>query len=529
MSEFIAPGPQDTGADLAVRSVTVSASGPYGAFLPGTAQTVATPAGVSTSKDFDYGGQVWNVKAFGAIGDGSSHALSTRYATLAAAQVVYAFATALTQEIDYCAIQAACNAAIPGGTALLPPGEYIISNIILISPAASSSGNARACSILGWITAGRIGDAASDTSPVQLTAGTTFPIGEYILDYVPLNSANALEGSVVMGLGFKCNSRGAGFRAVNSRRFYVAHLGVDHSAIPAPANNLAGPTAAIALPAVGTPAAYSLVENCSVAYAGQDSFQMNSTQGMLVANFSLNAVRYGFTLSQVIECIGSHIEGGANFFNCLSGAQGCINIIGADVYSSAAPTKETIIVVGVASQASQGVTFTGCQFIGTNTGSDTEAHLSMVHCYGTTCNALFVNCFFGAGTQTTDFIYLDAGTTGKILFQTCQFTGVPLTQKINLNGTVGVLAIRNCPGINPIGAVTTPGFLATTVAVTNGTAVDVTAYVTAGVNPVTVQVDAVAALMVIPAAGVGTVRIPAGSTFTPTFGGGVPTWKWYGE
>lgn len=44
---------------------------------------------------------------FGAIGDGDPHPLSERYASLAAAQAVYPFATALTQQIDYCAIVAA--------------------------------------------------------------------------------------------------------------------------------------------------------------------------------------------------------------------------------------------------------------------------------------------------------------------------------------------------------------------------------------------------------------------------------------
>lgn len=43
---------------------------------------------------------------FGGIGDGASHQLNTVYGTLAAAQAVYPFATALTQEIDWCAIVA---------------------------------------------------------------------------------------------------------------------------------------------------------------------------------------------------------------------------------------------------------------------------------------------------------------------------------------------------------------------------------------------------------------------------------------
>lgn len=50
-----------------------------------------------------------NARQFGAIADGGSHALSTRYGTLAAAQVDYPFATSLTQQIDYCAVKLASN------------------------------------------------------------------------------------------------------------------------------------------------------------------------------------------------------------------------------------------------------------------------------------------------------------------------------------------------------------------------------------------------------------------------------------
>jgi hypothetical protein len=89
--------------------------------------------------------------------------------------------------------------------------------------------------------------------------------------------------------------------------------------------------------------------------------------------------------------------------------------------------------------------------------------------------------------------------------------------------------VRNVKGYNPKAGVTTPGFPATTVAVANGTAVDVMAYIVNGVNALTVQVDTDAALMIIPASQTGSVWIPAGSTFTPTYGGGAPTWKWKGN
>jgi hypothetical protein len=48
----------------------------------------------------------------GAICDGNSHPLSTRYRTLAAAQAVYPFITSLTQQIDYAALKLASNSAL---------------------------------------------------------------------------------------------------------------------------------------------------------------------------------------------------------------------------------------------------------------------------------------------------------------------------------------------------------------------------------------------------------------------------------
>lgn len=69
-------------------------------------------------------GQAFDPRAYGLIGDGTSHPLSETYATLAAAQAVFPFATALSQEIDYAAAQRAINDAIAAkGRVELPAGE----------------------------------------------------------------------------------------------------------------------------------------------------------------------------------------------------------------------------------------------------------------------------------------------------------------------------------------------------------------------------------------------------------------------
>jgi hypothetical protein len=81
-----------------------------------------------------HGGGQYNVKTFGALGDGTGAALSTRYGSLAAAQVDYPFATSVTQSIDWAAIQKAINAAQNnvGGTVLFPAGNYKITQKVVV-------------------------------------------------------------------------------------------------------------------------------------------------------------------------------------------------------------------------------------------------------------------------------------------------------------------------------------------------------------------------------------------------------------
>jgi hypothetical protein len=72
---------------------------------------------------------------FGAVADGTSHPLSSVYATLGAAQAVYPHATALTDEIDWCAVQAALNyvqARSFGGLVRCGAGEYMINRPLTV-------------------------------------------------------------------------------------------------------------------------------------------------------------------------------------------------------------------------------------------------------------------------------------------------------------------------------------------------------------------------------------------------------------
>lgn len=84
---------------------------------------------------------VLNVKDFGAIGDGNDNPLSSRFASLSAAQAVYPFVTALTQTQDYAGIQAAINAAkVLNAAVFIPSGQYITNTTITADYAVSMYG-----------------------------------------------------------------------------------------------------------------------------------------------------------------------------------------------------------------------------------------------------------------------------------------------------------------------------------------------------------------------------------------------------
>jgi hypothetical protein len=97
------------------------------------------------------------IKDFGAIADGISHPLSEKYSTLTAAKAVYPHATALTDEIDWCAIQGAINFVESSAVRkiygsirfmintqkireiLLPSGQYLLGNKTITLDISKSS------------------------------------------------------------------------------------------------------------------------------------------------------------------------------------------------------------------------------------------------------------------------------------------------------------------------------------------------------------------------------------------------------
>lgn len=86
---------------------------------------------VTTVPTYLLNNAVFNIKDWGAIGDGNSHPLSGFFATLTLARVVYPHATALTNEIDWAATQGALNACntAGGGTVHCPAGTYLVTDL----------------------------------------------------------------------------------------------------------------------------------------------------------------------------------------------------------------------------------------------------------------------------------------------------------------------------------------------------------------------------------------------------------------
>lgn len=78
-----------------------------------------------------------NVKDYGAFGDGTSHPLSSVYASLEEAQAVYPEAVDLTDEIDWCAITRCVSLTQQdrpfGGSIFMPSGSYLCNRAVDLS------------------------------------------------------------------------------------------------------------------------------------------------------------------------------------------------------------------------------------------------------------------------------------------------------------------------------------------------------------------------------------------------------------
>jgi len=140
---------------------------------------------------------------FGAIADGTSHPLSSVYATLAAAQVDYPFATSLTQQIDWCATWAAYLSVTEQGTFL--GGPYLAGPTIFFPLAQYyfDTGTFHWKKRITLIGDGS-GKAYGDGAILMWAADTTGMVfhARYTDSTAPSTAGVGADASVVRGLAF---------------------------------------------------------------------------------------------------------------------------------------------------------------------------------------------------------------------------------------------------------------------------------------------------------------------------------------
>lgn len=455
---------------------------------------------------------------------------------------------------DTAYIQAAMNAAGPkGATVFFPSGNYLLTNHLLWDTSASSIATL-APSLQGSLGQGgpsidAIPSPAVPIGGVALMAHPgTFPLGEFIFDYIGCNPAGGAAGNigfVIQGFTLYCNARAAGLRSFNSEDSDHSYIVINNAAAPNPANTAGGPLGAVNFVANPSFQAWNnTAERVYVIESAQHSFYFTEGSGSFVIGRECNSVNAGWAgfyclkNTMLIGCLSqgsgknnpqtafynSEFEiGGATLVGCLSVATG-------------AKGPGLILLAGAANINN---IITGCTFLGTNSTGLTEKFASIVYVINggaTQHHTTISGSNLHTGSHTSDYVYVDSGTTGSIVFANCHFTtagGALATQAYNLNST-NVVQFKNCEGINPAGSQTV-AVPATTVA-TSPLPFDAWFYVTEGSTlTCSVVVSGVTAGPSITVAGTASnsvtipVFVPAGQTITPTYAAAnAPTWVVYG-
>jgi hypothetical protein len=158
--------------DITARSLTIIPSSPYTPNLPGATNT-PTPAGVIAAKLYDYGGQVWNVKAFGALGDAktvSDGAITSGQTTLTSASAGFT-ATDVGKSVGI------AGAGAAGASLVTTITVFTNSTTVTVGVAAGTTvTNANVC----WGTDNTTAINNAFTTAGVLGATIDFPAGGYI-------------------------------------------------------------------------------------------------------------------------------------------------------------------------------------------------------------------------------------------------------------------------------------------------------------------------------------------------------------
>jgi hypothetical protein len=206
--------------------------GAAGAEQAGSNPVAAVATGGNTSRSLAaHFSDELDAKDFGAIFDGSSHPLSSKYATLAAAQVVYPFALSLTEELDGDAIQSALNycatlSSNSGGacTVYVPNGKGY-SNIGLTIGNINVSLKSRGAGINIRSNVGATTPSAPTTLVWNGAARSPGQANVHMMTVSPAGT-RLLSGTNVEGILFNCNAiAGCSGPLVQSARFFTMDVG----------------------------------------------------------------------------------------------------------------------------------------------------------------------------------------------------------------------------------------------------------------------------------------------------------------
>jgi hypothetical protein len=380
---------------------------------------------------------------------------------------------------DAPAILAAMAAAGPtGGTVNLTLGKNYLINAPLKYDKSAATTPVLAPSLIG---APGLPGSSSDIGnygTVQITCGPSFPVGEFVIDYIgPVQTSAspplAMTGFTIQGLALRCASKGAGIRVVQEEDATIRDCVVTNTATPAPANNTGSPKAAINLvpPTTGYSFQYNnRVVNCYVFLAARDGFYCSegfASSVTLDRCSSVQAGRYGFNCGPQTELLycDSQTSVTASYYVIGTTMIGCTEYFASQGNSvrtnldntpwSANPPAPTV--------------FIGCSFQGTSTGSLSEANGSVINMQWVGQHIIFSGCSFVGGSGTTDWVYVNGSNTSsaQALFSGCQFGAfysAPATHLYNLNGSGASLSFQGCTGITSgtAGATVSPVLVATT-------------------------------------------------------------------
>lgn len=436
---------------------------------------------------------------------------------------------------DTAAIQTAMNAAgSSGGTVIFPSGNYLISNHLVYNTSAQTAIQL-APSLMGAPGMGGSSPDAGTDGVVQLTAAATFPVGEFMIDYIgpaPAGGAGGNTGFRVSGLVLQCGSRAAGIRSFNSEDSEWSSLVINNAAAPNPANTSGTPTGAVSFVANPSFQAWNnRAERIYVFGAAQHSYQFQEGAGSYIHAVNCTSVKAGWAGFYAVDAVTltacvAQISGqnnpsggyyyadfeavGATLVGCVS-SNGVAGLKGPAVNCSARAFSYNLLV--------------GCTLTGTTVAGLPEQWASVAHIVGgaNQHHTTFDGCNFVTASHTSDYVNLDSNALGSVVFSGCHFIpagGAPSVGAYNLNGTA-ITTFQKCEGINPAGTqvVAVPA---------SGTAVaaapfDRVFYATANAAGATTIAVSGGPTVTLPLSACVPIFNPAGTTLTPTYVN-APTW-----